>query len=235
MIEWWWWCWRWFLEQLVETEVLGGNLPRRHFVHHKTPHDRPGLEPRTAAVGSQRLTAWAMARPFSSHDYLCHQCESPLRKVRTECGFSRTCCGLVHFPLKNATGNFHFLRKLPYLYKRILLRHISFASFHFSVSWRVFVFPLHLILPQNCFMSIPCKTCLYTKTELKNALPCYVYYFNASFKICVLCERRITKAMPHAQTHPQRLLSLVSVPNYTFLLWNMSTSQCTATKPYMKG
>jgi hypothetical protein len=22
-----------------ETEVLGGNLPRRHFVHHKIPHD----------------------------------------------------------------------------------------------------------------------------------------------------------------------------------------------------
>jgi hypothetical protein len=24
-----------------ETEVLGGNLPRRHFVHHKIPHDDP--------------------------------------------------------------------------------------------------------------------------------------------------------------------------------------------------
>jgi hypothetical protein len=27
-----------------ETEVLGGNLPRRHFVHHKIPHDRPGVQ-----------------------------------------------------------------------------------------------------------------------------------------------------------------------------------------------
>jgi hypothetical protein len=39
-----------------ETEVLGENLPQRHFVHHKS---------RAAAVGSQRLTAWAMARPWT--------------------------------------------------------------------------------------------------------------------------------------------------------------------------
>jgi hypothetical protein len=60
------------VEQLVEwrlageTDVLGENLPQRHFVHHKSHMTRPRLETRTAAVGSQRLTAWAMARPANA-------------------------------------------------------------------------------------------------------------------------------------------------------------------------
>jgi hypothetical protein len=47
-----------------ETEVLGGNLPQRHFVHHKSNLTRPGMDQtRAAAVGSQRLTAWPMVQP----------------------------------------------------------------------------------------------------------------------------------------------------------------------------
>jgi hypothetical protein len=35
----------------------------------KSHMTRPGLEPRTSAVGSQRLTAWAMARPVPSDHF----------------------------------------------------------------------------------------------------------------------------------------------------------------------
>jgi hypothetical protein len=45
-----------------ETEVLGENLPRRHFVYHKFQLPDT-VWTRAAAVGSKLLTAWAMARP----------------------------------------------------------------------------------------------------------------------------------------------------------------------------
>jgi hypothetical protein len=45
-----------------ETEVLGENLPQRHFIHQKSHMTEPGW---ASAVGSKRLTAWAMARPQS--------------------------------------------------------------------------------------------------------------------------------------------------------------------------
>jgi hypothetical protein len=58
------------VEQLVEwklvgeTEVLGKNLPQRYFVHNKS-HMAPART-LVAAVGSQRLTAWAMSRPVET-------------------------------------------------------------------------------------------------------------------------------------------------------------------------
>jgi hypothetical protein len=57
------------VEQLVEwrlageTEVLRENLPQRHFLHLKIPHDQTRAWTQAATVGSQRLTALAMARP----------------------------------------------------------------------------------------------------------------------------------------------------------------------------
>jgi hypothetical protein len=42
-----------------ETEVLGENLPHCYFVHQKSHMTWP----RAAAIGSRRLTTWAMARP----------------------------------------------------------------------------------------------------------------------------------------------------------------------------
>jgi hypothetical protein len=57
------------VEQLVEwrlageTEVLGENLLQCHFLHDKPQMTGPRVRTRADAVGSQRLTAWAMARP----------------------------------------------------------------------------------------------------------------------------------------------------------------------------
>jgi hypothetical protein len=60
------------MEKLVEwlageTEVLGEKVLQCRFVHHK-PYMLPGRETRVAAVGSQRLTAWATTRPINIID-----------------------------------------------------------------------------------------------------------------------------------------------------------------------
>jgi hypothetical protein len=47
-----------------ENEILGENLPQRYFCPSQNPTWlAPGFTRAAAAVGSQRLTAWAMARP----------------------------------------------------------------------------------------------------------------------------------------------------------------------------
>jgi hypothetical protein len=47
-----------------ETEVLGENLPQRHLSPSQNPIWQQQGWTRAAAVGSRRLTAWAMARPW---------------------------------------------------------------------------------------------------------------------------------------------------------------------------
>jgi hypothetical protein len=79
---------RMIVKQLVEwrlageTEVLEENLPQRHFVHHKSHMTRPGA----AAVGSQRLTAWAMAQPQLTVRWLLGVSSCLLKETCFYCG-----------------------------------------------------------------------------------------------------------------------------------------------------
>jgi hypothetical protein len=56
-------------ELVGQTEVLGKNLPLCLFVHKKIPHDLTWARTRAAAVGSQRLTAWAIDRTAKIHGH----------------------------------------------------------------------------------------------------------------------------------------------------------------------
>jgi hypothetical protein len=59
------------VEKQMECRLCRGNKPKfsektcpsASFVHHKIPHDQTRIWTRAAAVGSRRLTAWAMGRP----------------------------------------------------------------------------------------------------------------------------------------------------------------------------
>jgi hypothetical protein len=61
-----WWLWRnwWNEDWQGKPKFSEKTCPSVTFVHHKIPHDQTRVWTRVAAVGSQRLTAWAMARPW---------------------------------------------------------------------------------------------------------------------------------------------------------------------------
>jgi hypothetical protein len=59
-----------------EAGVLGENLPECYFVHHIFPQSLTWASIRATAVGSRRLTAWAMARPSLHLEYTVKLCKS---------------------------------------------------------------------------------------------------------------------------------------------------------------
>jgi hypothetical protein len=65
----WLWWWRILVEWRFagETEVLGENLPQHQLCPPQIPRDQTRVWTQTAAVISQRLTAWAMARTCEYH------------------------------------------------------------------------------------------------------------------------------------------------------------------------
>jgi hypothetical protein len=62
------WRIRWNVDWQGKPKFSEKTCPSAIFVHHKIPHDQTRVWIRAAAVGSRRLTAWAMEQP--SRDFL---------------------------------------------------------------------------------------------------------------------------------------------------------------------
>jgi hypothetical protein len=65
-LAWYWrWLWRsrWNIDWQGKPTFSEKTCPSATFAHHKIPHDQTRVWTWAAAVGSRRLTAWAMARP----------------------------------------------------------------------------------------------------------------------------------------------------------------------------
>jgi hypothetical protein len=94
-----------------ETEVLLRNLPQCHHKSHMLTWERT----RAAAVGSRRLTSWAMARPFGISYSLSH--------TKFEIGTER-----VGFITANVMKTLHF-HEVPYSGKKLSISQCLFSFY----------------------------------------------------------------------------------------------------------
>jgi hypothetical protein len=64
----WKWLWRsrWNVDWQEKPKFSEKTCPSATFAHHQIPHDQTRVWTRAAAVGSRRLTAWAMTRPLNN-------------------------------------------------------------------------------------------------------------------------------------------------------------------------
>jgi hypothetical protein len=103
-----------------ETEVLGENLPQCHLVHHKSHMTCTGFEPRAAAVGSQRITARAMARPKPDSMYAARRVLFVGFEVLTAVVMkSSVFCDITPLSPVNVNGHFRGICRLHLEVRRI--------------------------------------------------------------------------------------------------------------------
>jgi hypothetical protein len=80
------WRSRWNVDWQGKPKFSEKTCPSATFVHHKIPHDQTRFWTRVSAVGSRRLTAWAMVRPPNT--FTDRRCATP----SSSCRLAFRCC-----------------------------------------------------------------------------------------------------------------------------------------------
>jgi hypothetical protein len=96
------WRSRWNVDWQGKPKFSEKTCPGATFVQHKIPHDQTRVWTRAAAVGSRRLTAWAMARPLRP---LTEYFSQPWHLIQWR--DSRGICVRFQVQDKNTTGTPH--------------------------------------------------------------------------------------------------------------------------------